>query len=86
MKKNFSSLSWSDEQNLHDKNLKLVKKSELKLTQLGYTFVTRNTYWIVYEPSGERHIFEEAQDLYKFSYRRRYKQMCDVKNPVFIVK
>jgi|TARA_B110000908_G_C10003996_1_gene335426 hypothetical protein len=86
MRQKSRSLSWAEEQSLYNKNLKLVEKSELKLAQLGYTFVTRNTYWIIYEPSGKRHIFEDAQDLYKFSYRRRYKQMKEVKSPVFVVK
>ena len=48
MKCNKNSLSWSKEQVRRDKELNLIKKSELKLKELGFDLVTRNTYWLVY--------------------------------------
>jgi hypothetical protein len=79
-------LSWSKEQVRRDKELNLIKKSELKLKELGFDLVTRNTYWLVYENSGKRHIFEDANSLYKFCYRKKYKQAKKAKEPVFVLK
>ncbi|MBT7437787.1 MAG: hypothetical protein HN786_04105, partial [Cellvibrionales bacterium] len=66
MKCNKNSLSWSEEQVRREKELNLIKKSELKLKELGFDLITRNTYWLVYENSGKRHVFEDANSLYKF--------------------
>ena len=74
MKCNKNSLSWSEEQVRRDKELNLIKKSELKLKELGFDLITRNTYWLVYENSGKRHVFEDANSLYKFCYRKKYLQ------------
>lgn len=81
MKCNKNSLSWSEEQVRRDKELNLIKKSELKLKELGFDLITRNTYWLVYENSGKRHVFEDATSLYKFCYRKKYKQEKKQKNP-----
>ena len=86
MKCNKKNLSWTDEKVRHEKELSLVKKSELKIKQLGFNLVTRNTYWLVYEGSGKRHVFEDAESLYKFCYRKRYKQAKQEKQPIFVVK
>ncbi len=86
MKCNKNSLSWSEEQVRRDKELNLIKKSELKLKELGFDLITRNTYWLVYENSGKRHVFEDAASLYKFCYRKKYKQEKKAKEPVFVLK
>ncbi|MFT7267656.1 MAG: hypothetical protein ACI9LL_001033 [Porticoccus sp.] len=85
MKCNIKSLSWSEEKTLAEKQLKLIKKSEIKLMQMGYTLVSRNTYWIVYDLAGHRQVFENPEDLYKYSYRRRYNHTA-LKTPTFVVK
>ena len=86
MRCNKNSLSWAQEQVRRDKELNLIKKSELKLKELGFDLITRNTYWLVYENSGKRHVFEDANSLYKFCYRKKYQQAKKVKDPVFILK
>ena len=86
MKCNKNSLSCSEEQVRRDKELNLIKKSELKLKELGFDLITRNTYWLVYENSGKRHVFEDANSLYKFCYRKKYQQAKKAKNPVFVLK
>ena len=78
-------LSWSEEKALAEKQLKLIKKSEIKLIQMGYTLVSRNTYWIVYDLVGDRKVFESPEDLYRYSYRRRYKHGL-LKSPTFVIK
>jgi len=60
MRCNKNSLSWAQEQVRQNKELNLIKKSELKLKELGFELITRNTYWLVYENSGKRHVFEDA--------------------------
>lgn len=70
MRCNKNSLSWAQEQVRQNKELNLIKKSELKLKELGFELITRNTYWLVYENSGKRHVFEDANSLYKFCYRK----------------
>lgn len=86
MKCNKNNLSWPEEQVRRDKELNLIKKSEQKLKELGFELITRNTYWLVYENSGKRHVFEDANSLYKFCYRKKYKQAKKVKEPVFVLK
>lgn len=86
MKSSINSLSWTNEKVRYEKNIKLIAKSELKLSELGYTLVTRNTYWLVYEESGKRHVFEDPESLYKFCYRKKYKKMKEIKKPVFVIQ
>ena len=86
MRFNRNSLSWPEEKTRRDKELSLIKKSESKLKELGFELITRNTYWLVYENSGKRHIFEDANSLYKFCYRKKYKQAKKAKDPVFVPK
>jgi hypothetical protein len=86
MRYNKKSFSWPEEQARRDKELSLIKKSELKLKELGFELVTRNTYWLVYENSGKRHIFEDANSLYKFCYRKKYLQEKKVRDPEFVPK
>jgi len=47
--------------------------------------VSRNTYWIVYDLAGHRKVFESPEDLYKYSYRKRYNH-ASLKTPTFVVK
>ncbi len=86
MRFNRNSLSWPEEKTRRDKELSLIKKSESKLKELGFELITRNTYWLVYENSGKRHIFEDANSLYKFCYRKKYKQAKKAKDPVYVPK
>jgi len=86
MRYNKKSFSWPEEQARRDKELSLIKKSELKLKELGFELVTRNTYWLVYENSGRNHVFEDANSLYKFCYRKKYQQAKKVKDSVFAPK
>lgn len=73
MKQNIHCLSWNEEKISTNKKLKLVEKAESKLIQIGYTLVTRSTYWMVYDLVGGRQIFETPEELYKYSYRKKYK-------------
>ena len=86
MRFNRNSLSWPEEKTRRDKELSLIKKSESKLKELGFELITRNTYWLVYENSGKRHVFEDANSLYKFCYRKKYKQAKKAKDPVYVPK
>ena len=85
MKCNIKALSWSEEKTFADKQSKLIEKSEMKLMEIGYTLVSRNTYWIVYDLAGHREVFESPEDLYKYSYRKRYNH-ASLKTPTFVVK
>ncbi|MAD57866.1 MAG: hypothetical protein CMK44_04745 [Porticoccus sp.] len=80
------SLSIDQEKKRQAKNSRLIEKSEKKLNELGFTLVTRNTHWIVYDNLGGRYLFEDSESLYKFCYRKKYQHAKDEKKPIFVIK